>query len=363
MILLRKFMRAPKKAKTGVRSDLLNYLQSSKNILITTHIQPDGDAIGSILAMGSWAAKNLPYAKATLMIKGQSAMVWDWWEGVEHITWVEEIAEHVEHFDTVIFLDSHSLSSFSERNEEFKEKLSNVKTGCIDHHPGNFEFAYGLVIKDETAISVCQVIAKELFLDDELDFKSAKDLTLGILYDAGYLKFVSHKNVQVLPILERLIRVGKLPQLDTLDMGADMFSVAEFGIFKKLVWNTTLVKLENVPNLAYTFLEEQDVVGVDPFMLKRARTFYSTKYILRKIADYPWGFIVTAKDDYFSISFRALPGGLDLTKLTERYFNGSGHKLSAGGAYYPTNEEAGITAREVCEKIVQKLSQLTIDID
>lgn len=344
---------------------LINLIQNSKKIMLVTHRNPDGDALGSILSMYEWLQNNFSDKSIEPLITGKKSDVWSWWKGIENIKWVEDVADHVKNFDLVIFLDSNGNTNFIQFSERFDASiLEKVKTVCIDHH-ASFEGNFDLVIHDVNSAACCQIIADVICEEDtDLTPEIARNLLLGVLFDTGSLKYVGYQNAKVLLTIKRLIEVGKIKQVDLLLAEAEGLDPEIFEIIKGYVANTSNFEINGIPPFNFSYPAGDVLLKFSEQKIKAAKDIYISIFF-RKIKGYIWGFaIYPKKEGHFAVSFRSLPGGPNVSKLAKEYFNGGGHVLASGGTYFPTSEEKanGITAKEVCQKVIDTLKTAKIEL-
>jgi nanoRNase/pAp phosphatase (c-di-AMP/oligoRNAs hydrolase) len=108
---------------------LLRVLQDKKNILLTTHQQPDPDALASSLALGRLLRQKLPQASISLSIKGEvpgglnAAFTQN--AQLELTPWDESLLGA---YDAIILLDVQPSSRFSPLPE------NTTPIAVIDHH-------------------------------------------------------------------------------------------------------------------------------------------------------------------------------------------------------------------------------------
>ena len=116
---------------------MINHLKKADNILIASHIHPDGDAIGSLISLGLSLAslgKNV-----TLFNECPVPKVY------RFLTWGDNIInqlDNVESFDTAIILDCADFKRIGDtcnitQNFRGRGKQTNFNAISIDNSTGN----------------------------------------------------------------------------------------------------------------------------------------------------------------------------------------------------------------------------------
>ena len=322
--------------------EIKNEILKAENIILTTHINPDGDALGSVSAFLLMINEyNKKFAKNPSDIKKMRIMVDD------------ELPKYMEKFEETPLIERYSPSLENERADLFisldcanAERYGNVleiKKNCkksinIDHHISNTEHAQMNYVGDVS--STCELIYQFLELFDiELTKEIADFLYLGIINDTGNFR---HDNVtqNTFAVCSELMKAG-----------ADNHKVANiiFGMSRKKVNLFGDVYKNNKMNDKYKFIyyyltkdkikemevSKGDSDGIAELLLKIEDTEIS----------------LFARDDENGF----LKGSL---RCNDKYnvneiasiFNGGGHIKAAG---FKTD----LSFPEVIEKIVEKLEE------
>ena len=159
--------------------DILEQINQADKIVILTHENPDGDAMGSSLAMYH-ALK--AYGKNPDIIIPEHSKVFNCLPGIEEI----KTKTDVEHYDLAIALDCATikmLNGFSNYFENAKVKVS------IDHHGTNTMFGdYNYVNPDSPACSQILLVILEYF-GIEITKDIGTCILAGIITDTGGFKY------------------------------------------------------------------------------------------------------------------------------------------------------------------------------
>ena len=188
-------------------------IKRAKSVLILSHMRPDGDAIGSALALYN--------ALQILKIRGQVCVETEIPSNLRFVKGVENVMRKPqEEYDLLVTVDCSDAERLGElQTEFFKAKRTRIDTINIDHHVSNTRFAqYNYVQK---GAANCLHVAKLIdALGVSLDKAIAEYLLLGLLTDSGNF---SHDDVDE----ECMLLAAKL-----LQAGADIAHY-NYELFKK----------------------------------------------------------------------------------------------------------------------------------
>ena len=148
--------------KTGVIKERLD---KSKNVLIASHIRPDGDAIGSLLGLGL-ALRDAGKSVTMVLVDGVAAS-FRHLEGSELIV-KEPTGEH----DTFITVDSADFKRTGKAFESFGQPDIN-----IDHHKTNENFGKLNLIEAEE-VATAAILARYL---PQWGYKITKPIAAALL--------------------------------------------------------------------------------------------------------------------------------------------------------------------------------------
>ena len=160
--------------------DIKAILDGAKTVGISGHVKPDGDCVGSSLALYHYIKNNYKDIDVTLYLE----------EIADRFTFLslsEEINHNPnedKHFDVYFALDcgdSLRLGDFASYFEKATKKV------CIDHHKSNTSFAdYNYIFGDASSTSelIFDLIGRE-----SITKEIAECLYLGMVHDTGIFKY------------------------------------------------------------------------------------------------------------------------------------------------------------------------------
>lgn len=181
---------------------IIQQLKKSDRVLLASHTNPDGDAIGSLLAIGI----SLERLNKKIFLFNESPIpaVYRFLPFIERIE--HEIPESLE-FDTAVILDCGNLQRIG------KGLSAASRTPVIlniDHHVTNNNFGTSQLI-DTTACSTAEIvyrIIKKMVIP--INSSIATSIYTGILTDTGSFRF-SNTNQAAFAICEEMIGCGVNP--------------------------------------------------------------------------------------------------------------------------------------------------------
>ena len=177
-------------------------IKSSKNILLVSHTDPDGDSVGSLLAMGL-AMESLG-KKITLFNESVIPAVYRFLPAMDRI--VSEL-DNLDQFDTVIALDCSTMDRVGDIESELK-KFPNIIN--IDHHPTNTEFGQ-LNLVNPDACATAEIVYKLIrYMGICITQPIAISIYTGILTDTGSFRF-ANTNENAFSICKEMVKYGVDP--------------------------------------------------------------------------------------------------------------------------------------------------------
>jgi nanoRNase/pAp phosphatase (c-di-AMP/oligoRNAs hydrolase) len=175
---------------TDAYQQILSQLAACKRVLVTTHVRPDGDALGSVAAMILGLQKKSIHAEALLLshLPAKYAFIFK----DHHIPFHDAEtawppALDLDSFDCLLVLDTGTWSQLP----GLKDRLANWPKPklVVDHHLTQEDWAtHKLVIKEAAAAG--EIVAELLeFWDVNIDSPIATALYLALVSDTGWFQF------------------------------------------------------------------------------------------------------------------------------------------------------------------------------
>lgn len=322
--------------------EISQLLQPQSKIVIITHYNPDGDAIGSSLGLKHFLiAKGL---NPEVIVPNDFPKFLKWMPEAKKITIAEykrkKAGELIYEADVIFILDFNASHRSGNLVGPWIDK-SKAKKIMIDHHqqPDTFDYMYS----DTTLPATCQMVFHFI---DALNGKSlinkeiAQCLYAGIMTDTGGFRFRS-TSATTHRVVAELIENGADPARITADTW-DTNTLSRFHLLALVLQRMKLVRNGEV---AVLFLMRNEL---KEFGFEKGDTEGFVNYGL-SIAGVKMSafFIEDLYEDFIKISFRS-KDTWDVNQFSRNYFNGGGHINAAGGKYFKSMEA---TIKDFVEKV------------
>ena len=296
-----------------------SHLQNSKNVLVVSHANPDGDAIGSLIAMG--LALKAIGKKTTLYNESSIPAVYRFLPAVNSV--VREIGN--QNFDTAVILDCGDLERIGEAVSMVRRIPVIIN---IDHHVTNAGFG-NLQLIDTSACATAEIVYRLIKqLSVSIDENIATSIYTGILTDTGSFRF-SNTNKAAFAICEEMMALG----VDPYKIAQRVYGTYSLGRIKLL--NLALDSIEISYNgrlsimtltqnmLKKTRTQSEDVDG----LINYARRIEDVK-VAALIQEYQNGDGTSETCGNYHVSLRS-DGTIDVAEIASS-FGGGGHSSAAG---------------------------------
>jgi len=330
------FSQAMQKEKTdGIKA----FLNTPKNIVVTNHVNPDGDAMGSALAM-QLVLQKMGHA-VNVIVPNDFPHFLKWLPGSDEVIVFDykekKSKELIAAADLVIVLDYNALHRSSGLEEVFKKYTG--KFLMIDHHQQPEDFA-DWIISDTSKCSTAQMVfdfieflEKTEFLDREI----ATNIYTGIVTDTGSFRF-SSTTAAVHRIVAKLLDLGVKPDV----VYNNVFD--SNGVSRLKLLGSVLENMEVFPdkNAVILSLSEENQKTHN---YRKGDSEGFVNYGL-SIAGIQFSIFFREENGNVKISLRS-KGDLDVNVLARKYFSGGGHKNAAGGLLNISLSEAKALAKKV----------------
>ncbi len=299
---------------------ILNHLVDSSNILLASHSNPDGDAVGSLIALG--LALEAINKKVFLYNDSPIPAVYRFLFSVDRIT--RQMDQTIQ-FDTAVILDCGDL----ERIGPAVSVVNKVPVVInIDHHVTNTGFGHYQLI-DTLACSTAEIIYRLIKkLAVPIDLGIATSIYTGILTDTGSFRF-SNTNQAAFAICEEMTERGVKPH----NVAQHVWGTYSLGRIKLL--NLALDSIEISDNgklsimtitqdmLARTGTHPEDADGI----INYARRIEDVK-VATLIQEHINGTGNLTNPNHYHVSLRS-DGSVDVAAIAAVY-GGGGHSTAAG---------------------------------
>lgn len=305
-------------------TELKNKILSSKNIIITTHKSPDGDAIGSSLGLYHFLKKF--DLNVTIIVPDSFPSFLNWMEGTSEIVIHEKneafSTRLIESSDLAFSLDYNGLN----RIGEMGKILGNSKSYkiLIDHHQNPESFA-DFSFVDTDCSSTSQLIyefIEKLGETSKISKNIGECLYCGIMTDTGSFKYPSttdRTHEIAASFIKKGIDVSKIHNEVYDTNSEDRLRLIGFALTEKM-------KVFHELGVAHIVLSQEELKR---FNFKKGDTEGLVNYPL-SINGIKFSALITEKENEISLSFRS-KDDVYVNEFASKYFNGGGHIYAAGG--------------------------------
>lgn len=309
--------------------ELSEHFFSSGKILLISHINPDGDAIGSQLALYHYLktqGKN-----ADMITPNNIQEFLKWMDGADlvnvFIRQREKCKKLVENADLIVMLDFNQPDRLGE--VESLVKSSNAKKVVIDHHLDPKGFA-DIEISDPSFCSTAELVHEVITMINGSPFYNksySEALYVGIITDTGNFEYGTYSSRTfrtAADLLETGIEKEKILNLVYNNFSEQRMRLQGFALNERMVlipeYNTAYIYLSKKDLAAFKYIKG-DTEGFVNLPLSIKGIVFSSFFI--------------EKDEFVKLSFRS-KGSFPSNEFASEFFSGGGHRNASGGEYRDT---------------------------
>jgi len=308
-------------------------IQSPKRIAVLSHVNPDGDAIGSALGFSQFLRKF--GHEVDVMVPNAFPDFLAWMPGADQIHIYEKETEVCDKLldgaECICILDYNSPS----RSGLMYNKLNSLDTTkiLIDHHRDADFDSFFCALSETEVSSTSELVAEtilhygESFLDDSI----ATNILVGMITDTGSFSHSVYRPETFsicAKLFEKAPSYNRIHQLVYDTFSEDRLRLLGYAISNKMEvldeFSTSIISLsqEELQSFNYQVGDTEGVVNY-PLTMKKIRM----------------AVLVTERQGCIRLSFRS-KGSFSVHELAHRHFNGGGHTNAAGGTLTCSMEEA-----------------------
>jgi phosphoesterase RecJ-like protein len=311
--------------------ELSNLLFHSENILFVSHINPDGDAIGSQLALYHYLAAKGKHAEMLSPNNLQEFL--KWMDGADKINIFirdrKKCKKLIEEADLIVMFDFNHSDRLGEAEELVLK--SKAKKIIIDHHLDSENFV-DIIISDTTKCSTSELlheIVQEINKEKFLSKPYAEAIYVGIITDTGNFEHGAYSG-NTFRIIADIIDFG-IEKIRIFNLVYNNFSADRLRL-QGLALDRRMVVLPEF-RTAYIYLTKTDLLE---YNYKKGDTEGFVNMPL-SINGIDFTVLFVEKEGFIKLSFRS-KGSFSVNDFAKAYFKGGGHLNAAGGEHYDTLE-------------------------
>jgi len=335
--------------KTGMDELHKRLSEKSVQIVFITHVNPDGDAIGSTLGLSRILSK--AGHSCSIIVPNDFPEFLKWLPGATDIISLPghetNVAKLIESSDVLFFVDFNDIR----RMKEIREPVSRSAAYrvLIDHHPDPVVKA-DTKISDTSASSTAELVYRfilESGLKRHLDKDIAVCLFAGIMTDTGCFSYNSSSPETfkaVAELLQHDINKDQIYYRIYDNFSCDRMRLLGYCLNERLEYfpeyRTALILISQSDQKKYNCRtgDSEEFVNY-PLSIKGVR--FSAFFI--------------EKEDHVKVSFRS-KGDFPVNIFSAGHFNGGGHRNASGGETYDSLEAALEKFRALLPKYREQLN-------
>lgn len=326
-------------------------VENGRKFVVLAHKNPDGDAVGSTLAMCHF-----------LLSMGKEAMVvlpnvfpafLSWVPGADAVLFYDKEKERcdtaIAEADVLFCLDFNVLS----RTGDVCGSLlsSSAKKVLVDHHPQPSD-EFDVLVSHPEACSTCELVFRVITAlggAAALNFEMAQCIYTGMMTDTGAFAYASTRKDVYLIIAE------------LLDKGID-----KDWIYRKVFYTSSVTRMRLWGYAMYDKLKVYNKYNAALITLSHSELmrFYASKGDTEGLVNQP----LQVKGVRFSCFLREeSPGKINVSlrsvddfpcnSVAAEFFNGGGHKNASGGEVYGTMEMAVERFKQALQRYKRELTE------
>jgi phosphoesterase RecJ-like protein len=315
---------------------ILDFIKNHDNFVITSHVNPDGDSIGSEIALYKYLIKQGKRVEVINYSKTPDNYIF-----LDSGKIIKQFDENlhkqlISNAEVILILDTNEYSRLRTMAPLIKE--SPAKKVCIDHHLGEsngFDYYYS----DTDSPATGEILFKMFTLNgiNNIDKEIAVPLYTAIMTDTGSFRF-PRTDSETHQIIAKLIEAGA----DPVSIFGEVYDKSPLGRIKLLSRFLNNLKTAHDNKLAYANISVKDFedTGTNVFDTE------GFSHHLMSINTVQIGVIFTQTPRGVKISFRS-KGDIYVNKLAKE-FGGGGH-MNAAGAWIDNGDMNKLT-----EEIISK---------
>jgi nanoRNase/pAp phosphatase (c-di-AMP/oligoRNAs hydrolase) len=318
---------------------LLRALEGKRNILVTTHMHPDPDALASSLAICALLGEKLKNATISLSVKGQIGgglnSAFTRYTSMELTPWSDgKLSE----YDAIVLLDTQPNFAYSPLPAGL------VPTAVIDHHPPRGRKPKCLFCDIRTDVGATSSIVFSYFM--ELETPIPPDLSATLLYAiesdlAGAAGTPTQLDNIALSSLTLTANTRKLYQMRYVDLPQSYYLAYSAGLANAIYFDQVMIShIGEIDSL------EKPAVIAD-FLLRFEKV--------------QWSLVTAVHGERLVMSLRTScskgSAGEAMRRLVRNLGDGGGHRTKAGG-YVTLQNGSAAEVERMRKKLKTRLLRL-----
>ncbi len=292
-------------------NNIAEVLDQVKTMGIAGHIRPDGDCVGSCMALYLYVKEYYPEIQVDVYLDHPKPIF-------SHIDCMDEIKTETDgekEYDLFVTCDVSSRDRLALAGEYFEKAK---KTVCIDHHISNSGFARINYIRGEIS-SACEVLYG-LLDSEKVNQRVAVPIYTGMIHDTGVFQY-SSTSPETMRIAGQLMKTG-FNFSRIIDESFYEKTYIQNQIMGRVLAESIML-LDGKCIIGYLRRRDLDFYGVDgkdlDGIVSQLRLTKGVEVAM---------FLYEVESQKFKVSLRS-NGRVDVSRIAV-YFGGGGHMRAAG---------------------------------
>ena len=313
---------------------LRSMLSSARQCLVTSHVNPDGDAVGASLAWWSYLKAAYPAMEARVAFPNRYPEFLGWIEGAAQVAVYtddkekEAIQDYVKRCDLIFCLDFNAINRLDSLSEALADH--SAPRVLIDHHrqpADEFDLVFSDISMSSTSEFVYRIV-KALDGKMLLSKGAAEALYAGLITDTGSFSF-SVNTPETFRMAADLMELG-IDKNEVVGKVYDSYSEKRM----RLLGYCLQSKMRVFPKhrAACIALSRSEL---EEFCFQPGDTegFVNFPLSIKKVRLAAL-FMESSDRTHIRVSLRSKGKDLSVNELAQKYFNGGGHFNASGGKYF-----------------------------
>lgn len=330
----------------GEIEQIKELLHVPKDVVIVSHRNPDGDALGSSLAIKLFLKRLGHFPE--VILPSENPPVFAYLPEVNDCIIYDldpELTERkIKNADIIFCLDFNALDRVDKIGDMIDESVA-IKF-LIDHHLNPEPFA-DYSFSETTASSTCELVYKfmeDLGMDSKVNIDIGTCLFTGIVTDTGSFRYATR--AYTYEVAAKLKAIG----VDDYGLMNNIFNSMDEKQLR-LLGHCLANRMEIIEEYktAYIYLTKQDYID---YNIMRGDTEGIVNYMLM-MKDVLMAAFITEQPTIIKISLRS-KGDVNVQEIASSHFRGGGHKNASGGGVYASLEDIINKFKKVVPKYMSK---------
>jgi phosphoesterase RecJ-like protein len=324
-------------------------LAGAHKIAVISHFNPDGDAVGSSLALYQYFTKE-GYEVKVILPNPVSEFL-RWMPGMEHVIIAERAMKTAEkalkEADILFIVDMNASHRSGNALQPHIDGSSAFKV-LIDHHLSpviDCNILFSTTLTTSTCELVYQFLEGLTGNNDKITTDVATCVYVGIITDTGSLSYMCNNPLTYL-IVSELMKKG----IDGENIHRKVYDNYNESRIKLLgLCLSQRLKIMRPLSTTYMYVTLKDLKD-NHYSVGDTEGFVNYGLSLKGIQ---FTAFFTEREDRIRVSFRS-KGNFDVNQFARKHFNGGGHKNASAAFYYETLENA----LSYFEKVVEEYREV-----